>query len=72
VVTFSRRPSARFALARNHTDYPNEAERRYLFQLARSLGMTVAELRARMSVAEFRQWQAYDAQLAREAPKAER
>jgi hypothetical protein len=31
--------------------------------------MTVGELRARMSVREFRQWQAYYAQLAREAPK---
>lgn len=66
---FSRGRSAPFALARNAEDYPREAETRFSFQLARELGMTVHELRRRMSVIEFVRWQAYFAQLAREAQR---
>lgn len=50
--------SAGFRLAANPADYPAYADRRFAFALARDLGMTVSELRHRMTAAEFVEWQA--------------
>lgn len=41
------------------TSFATDAELRFRFTLARKLGMTVHDLSRRMSVAEYRQWQAY-------------
>ena len=38
---------------------PNEAERTFLFRLAKDLRMTVAELETRMSTTEFVEWAMY-------------
>ncbi len=46
--------------------------RRYLFERAERLSMTVAELSARMSSAELTDWMALDALRGAEAEKAER
>ena len=38
---------------------PDQAERAFMFRLARDLGMTVAELEQRMSTREFAEWAAF-------------
>lgn len=44
---------------RDPRGHPEEAEATFEFILARDLGMTVAELRRRMSTREFAEWLAF-------------
>lgn len=39
--------------------HPQEAERAFMFRLARDLGMTVKELERRLTAREFAEWAAF-------------
>lgn len=55
---------------RDPRNNPHEAERVFLFRLAKDLSMTVGDLEARMTTREFAEWAAYYAAL-RQAEEAE-
>lgn len=57
---------------RNPKHNPDEAERAFLFRLAKDLHMTVAALESSMSTREFVEWAAYYAAEAKAEEAAQR
>lgn len=53
-------------------EHPEAAEKTFCFRLARDLGLTVAELERRLSVAEFGEWAAFYAAEAKVEAMAQR
>lgn len=50
--------------------YPEAAERTFLFRLATELGKTIAELESQLTTKEFTEWAAYFSVLAKEQEAA--